>query len=42
MSYQNFTPGKKSEARRIIDYLSLDPNNSKFLKCSAEELKKFL
>ena len=41
MSYQNFTPGKKSEARKIINYLSLARDNSKICECYKEELKKF-
>lgn len=42
MSNQYFTPGKKSEARKIIKYLSLaEYNNNKVCQCNKEELKKF-
>jgi len=39
-SYRQFTPGKKSEARKIINYLSLARDNSKVCKCYQEEYKK--
>jgi hypothetical protein len=43
MSYQSFTPGKKSEARKIIKYLSLSSNidKNKICECYKEEQKKF-
>ena len=43
MSYQYFTPGKKSEARKIINYLSLanNDNEHKICQCYKEEYKKF-
>lgn len=40
MSYQHFTPGKKSEAKKIIKYLSLAGDNNKICQCNTEELKK--
>ena len=41
MSNQYFTPGQKSEARKIIKYLSLAGDNNKICQCNTEELKKF-
>jgi hypothetical protein len=39
-SYKQFTPGKKSNARKIINYLSLTRDNSKICQCITEEYKK--
>lgn len=42
MSHQSFTPGKKSQAKQIIKYLSLSPiNQNAVCECYKEEQKKF-
>jgi len=40
MPYKYFTPGKNSQARKIINYLSLSRDNSKICQCNTEEYKK--
>ena len=40
MPYKYFTPGKNSESRKIINYLSLSRDNSKICQCITEEYKK--
>jgi hypothetical protein len=40
MPYKYFTPGKNSQARKIINYLSLAKDNNKICQCITEEYKK--